>query len=43
MEGVPFDWNDYLSSEGLSDIVPTGAGMHGDQMGQAGKGFFFIG
>ncbi|CAD6584768.1 MAG: hypothetical protein ASARMPREDX12_001748 [Alectoria sarmentosa] len=36
MEGVPFDWNDYLSSEGLSDIVPAGLGMHGDQMGQAG-------
>lgn len=35
MEGVPFDWNDYLSSEGLSDIGHTG--MHdGGQTVQAG-------
>ena len=35
MEGVPFDWNNYLSAEGFSDIVPPELGMHGDQKGQA--------
>lgn len=36
MEAAPFDWNDYLSSEGLSDIVPTGLNMQGGQAGGVG-------
>ncbi|KAL9074468.1 MAG: hypothetical protein Q9161_002256 [Pseudevernia consocians] len=36
MEAVPYDWNDYLSSEGLSHTMHTGSAMHGDPTGQAG-------
>ncbi|KAM0799633.1 hypothetical protein BDR22DRAFT_890213 [Usnea florida] len=38
MEGVPYDWSDYLISEGLSDMMPTGSGLHGGQAGQVGGG-----
>lgn len=36
MEGVPYDWSDYLSREGLSDVTSAGPSFRGGQAGQDG-------